>query len=481
VFQETPLAAALSPDGRRLAVAGGSGTVLVADLITGESRRLVPGGGAAVRRVAFHADGRPLLTEYAGGRLRLWDLSTPEPVRLREFSTPGASFAALSDDGRWLFTLDAGHRGEVREVATGKTLAAPLDVGHGVRLGAVSPDGRRLALVGPDDALAVWDVTAARPLGKPVPLDREVDQLGVSPDAGRVVATGRTRAARVLHLETGQLQSAWRRLDRFVAPGQFSADGRLLLVDDGRGTIRVWNAVSGNEVTCLHQEGGVTWAGYHDAGKQVVTISTAGAVCLWRLPDVPQEPGVVPDSARVAAEGAAVDRRQNPIALKDGPTVAGGRSGAGALRPPRPADRVVEHAVFSPDGLRVLVCESDETLRVWDTATGTPRTRLPRHGGYVRYGAFSPDGGRLLTASDDGTVRLWDAETGEILAPPLRHGRAIERVCFRADGDRACVVQEGGVACTWDLTPDERSVDELNDLVRAWTAVPGDAARPARP
>jgi serine/threonine protein kinase/WD40 repeat protein len=478
VFRETPLAAALSPDGRRLAVAGAAGTVLVADLGTGESRRLVPGRGAAVRRVTFDADSRPLLTEYAGGRLRLWDLSAPEPVRLRELSTHGASFAALSDNGRWLFTLDAGHRGEVREVATGKTLAAPLDVGHGVRMGVVSPDGRRLALVGPDDALAVWDVTAARRLGRPVPVDRAADQLGVSPDAGRVVATGGTRAARLLQVETGQLRSVWCRLDRFMAPGQFSADGRLLLVDDGRGKIRVWNAVTGQEVTHLHQEGGVAWAGYHDAGKQVVTISTGGAVCLWRLPDAPGETGAVRDSERVAAEGAAVDRRQNPIPLQDGPTVSGGRSAAGALRPPRPADRVVEHAVFSPDGRRVLVCESDETLRVWDTATGMPRAPLPRHGGYVRYGAFSPDGGRLLTASDDGTVRLWDAETGEILAPPLRHGRAIERVCFVADGDRACVVQEGGVVCTWDLTPETRTVDELRDLVRTWPADPGGPGPP---
>jgi WD40 repeat protein len=93
-----------------------------------------------------------------------------------------------------------------------------------------------------------------------------------------------------------------------------------------------------------------------------------------------------------------------------------------------------------------------------------------RHGGAVLYGAFSPDGSRLLTASDDRAARVWDAATGEVLAPPLRHDRAIERVFFRAGGDRACVVQEGGVVSTWDLTPDDRDIDALLNLVRemAW-------------
>jgi serine/threonine protein kinase/WD40 repeat protein len=463
VFPEPSLAVALSPDRHLLAVAAGTGTVQVSDLVTGQSRAPVPGRGEAVRHLAFDSDGHLLLTEYAKGRLRSWDLSNPEPVPLQEFSVGEATFAALSNNGRWLFTLDAGHRGELREVATGKTTAAPLELRHDVRLGAVSPDGRRLALVSVDNVLTVWDVPAARPLGKPVALARDLDQVVLSPDAGRVVTAGTTRTAEVLQVQPGELRAAWSRLDGPAMPVQFSPDGRLLLLGDRTGRARVWDAVTGQAVTAPLQHGGrLAWAGFHDDGKQVVTVSTGGTVCLWELPHAPGARGAVLDGAPAATEGAAVDRGQSPVQLgKDGAMVTGGRATAGTLRPPGPMDRRVEHAVFSPDGRWVVVCSDASTVQVWDSATPTARPpSLLRHGGDVLYGAFSPDGARLLTASDDRTVRVWEAATGELLAPPLRHSRAIERVFFRDNGERACVVQEGGVVCTWDLTPDERLIDD---------------------
>ena len=49
----------------------------------------------------------------------------------------------------------------------------------------------------------------------------------------------------------------------------------------------------------------------------------------------------------------------------------------------------------------------DNTLRLWDAASGELLATLPGRGGRVRSVAFSPDGTRIAAGFYDGTVRLW--------------------------------------------------------------------------
>ncbi|PKS06320.1 hypothetical protein jhhlp_007068 [Lomentospora prolificans] len=71
-------------------------------------------------------------------------------------------------------------------------------------------------------------------------------------------------------------------------------------------------------------------------------------------------------------------------------------------------------AQFSPaSSSRLATGSGDKTARIWDTDTGTPKTTLSGHDGWVLCVSWSPDGRRLATGSMDKTVRLWDPETGK--------------------------------------------------------------------
>ena len=76
----------------------------------------------------------------------------------------------------------------------------------------------------------------------------------------------------------------------------------------------------------------------------------------------------------------------------------------------------VTAVAFLPDGSRALAGSDDNTLRLWDLATGETLRTLEGHTDSVRAVAVLGDGSRALSGSWDNTLRLWDLQSGETLA-----------------------------------------------------------------
>ena len=74
--------------------------------------------------------------------------------------------------------------------------------------------------------------------------------------------------------------------------------------------------------------------------------------------------------------------------------------------------RKVKALVVAPDGSWLASASDDQTVRVWDPATGTVRHTLTGHTGVVTALAVAPDGSWLASAGDDGQVRVWDLAIG---------------------------------------------------------------------
>ncbi|KAJ9527086.1 hypothetical protein QJQ45_025204 [Haematococcus lacustris] len=89
---------------------------------------------------------------------------------------------------------------------------------------------------------------------------------------------------------------------------------------------------------------------------------------------------------------------------------------------------------LSPDG-KVLVSGSrDNTIRVWDMATGSCTHTLERHTDCVNSVTLSPDGKVLVSGSDDKTIRVWDMATGSCTHTLERHTDCVTSVTMSPNG-----------------------------------------------
>ena len=96
----------------------------------------------------------------------------------------------------------------------------------------------------------------------------------------------------------------------------------------------------------------------------------------------------------------------------------------------------VSSVAFSPDGSRIVSGSHDNTLKVWDAASGAELATLTGHWSWVRAVAFSPDGRRIVSGSGDKTLKVWDAATGVELATLTGHTDWVQAVAFSPDGSR---------------------------------------------
>ena len=76
---------------------------------------------------------------------------------------------------------------------------------------------------------------------------------------------------------------------------------------------------------------------------------------------------------------------------------------------------------FSPDsryvvsGAEIQIGKDNNTLKLWNIATGQLIHSFLRYKKSVNSIKFSPDGRYVLTGSNDGYVKLWDVFSGNIV------------------------------------------------------------------
>ena len=160
---------------------------------------------------------------------------------------------------------------------------------------------------------------------------------------------------------------------------------------------------------------------------------------------------------RSRSESFSPDQAQNPAAREE-------------LRPnyqPRMVLRghsgAVSQVRISPNGKFIASAAADETIKIWDAATGAHMDTLVGHMAGVSCIAWSPDSNTIASGSDDKAIRLWDRVTGrpkittrrstsgKEMAPLRGHHNYVHCVAFSPKGNILASGSYDEAVFLWDV------------------------------
>lgn len=343
-----------------------------------------------------------------------------------------------------------------------------------------SHDGTRVASVGEDGSVKVRDAATGAMVLDAQPLKDSISGIVFTPGDRHLVVVDGNGLLRVWDAANGKLSDAARK----VVSTPFAFQGKTAVAVQGAGAITVEDAVTGQVMKTLRagsevqniaavSPDGAYFATTGDLGQPEALLIDSrtgkpaarllgGDDPVWRVSFSPDGKEAV-----TVARWAQTESGGGPTALGDKSAWVWEVPQGRLARELRGHTRQINSALYSPNGLFIVTAGDDGTARVWDAPSGRELVVLRGHRGPVHIAVFSSDGTRVVTAGADGTVRLWDAATGYETRPPELAGKTLLSAAISPDGalaattdydDRTAIWETAGGALRFTLSEPTRGI-----------------------
>jgi WD40 repeat protein len=445
---------ALSRDNSRVVSGHEDGLVRVWMLDTGTHVVDLAGHRDAVKAVVFFGSGADRVISGSNDRtLCLWNLETGQALRVLKGHSGFVRAIAVSSVTADVYSGSTDCTIRRWNVESGSTDSSARGHAGTITRLAISSDGCGAVSGSGDSDMLVWSTVPAEqqrllpsarvPASSPTVVGRltghtdRINAVDLSEDGDWAVTASRDKTLRMWNLRQVRGSHVFRGHTREVLDIQISVDGSRVVSFARDRTVRVWEMRTGRAIRVLVSEENERARVSLDAGSAMIAELGTGP-----LIDVCAKP--IPQDARIAIspDGSCVvigcQRNVRRWDLRTGTTDN-----------KRVDDFDAVTMSFAPDSRSVIVGSLAGPLLLWPFEQDP--MLLEGHTGTILDIMVTPDGRKVISAATDDTIRIWDLATG-------RQERQVKGYVGRADavaiahhGNLAYVIY-GHVVVAYDLS-----------------------------
>ncbi len=283
----------------------------------------------------------------------------------------------------------------------------------------------------------------------------DVVEVAFTPDGKRVVSAGKGGTILLWDATTGEELSALKGHEGRIDGLAVSPDGSSIASAGSDAKVRLWDAKSGDIIhTISGHLGAINGLAFSPTGDRIASASVDKTVKVWDPKSGEEIFTVSGHTASVVGVAFSPDGKQLASTSSGDTTIRIWDSRTGeqikVVHHPYPE---VRRLAFSPDGTR-LAAVTYSVCMLWDTQTWEHLGQVSRHNRIVRCVAYSPDGTQLATAGDSTEIKIWDTRTGNLINTLNGHAKTVWGVAFSPDGTRLVSGSRDGTVRIWSTHGD---------------------------